>query len=448
MTTLAAAAQHIQDEDLMALVDGELTGTELTRVEEHLAACGQCTAGVAALRDTQLTLRTWSVDTVPQGVADDVLAHLKAWNSGEATAARKAPAASRRKWWAWGGAAGALATGVFATLLLVTSGGRSSRPIESLGKQQTLEATVPAGGVMAGAPAPVKAARAAAVDSLQQDQAAPAPAASAAVAGMARSEAMLAQPAAAEPQRTVRPIGGGGRTGRPATAELNAPMIARTVSLSLTVRDVERSRDALEGLLRGYGGYAAEMNVSTPEGGVRTLTASLRVPANNLRGMLAELKGYGKVEDETQSGEEVGQQHADLAARLNTSRQSEERLRGILKTRTGDVADVLQVEEEISRVREEIESMEAEQQGLEHSVNYATVELQMDEEGHNTVATRTVGSRLWEGARHGWNNAAEALVGLVLFVLEYGLAIVCVLALLGLPAWLLWRRWKKVRTRR
>jgi len=67
-------------------------------------------------------------------------------------------------------------------------------------------------------------------------------------------------------------------------------------------------------------------------------------------------------------------------ARLQNSRETEERLRAILAQRTGRIEDILQVEQEIARVRGEIEEMESEQQTLEHRVDFATVDLQLTEE--------------------------------------------------------------------
>ena len=46
------------NEQLSALVDGELTGTELDRVNAHLAACEQCRAEAAALRLLKRELRS------------------------------------------------------------------------------------------------------------------------------------------------------------------------------------------------------------------------------------------------------------------------------------------------------------------------------------------------------------------------------------------------------
>jgi hypothetical protein len=95
---------------------------------------------------------------------------------------------------------------------------------------------------------------------------------------------------------------------------------------------------------------------------------------------VGEIKGLGRLENESQSGEDVTRQHTDLAARLKTARETEERFRAILQQRTGKVADILEVERSIARVRGEIESMEAEQKALEHRVDFGSVEIPLSEE--------------------------------------------------------------------
>src|SRR5260370_30244729 len=115
----------------------------------------------------------------------------------------------------------------------------------------------------------------------------------------------------------------------------SAPMIPRTVSLSIVVKDFEAGRASLDSILARHYGYAAGLNVATPQGDARTLQASLRIPAPQLAAAVAELKPLGRVEAETQNGEEVTQQHTELPARLKNSRETEQRLQDVLGTRTG-----------------------------------------------------------------------------------------------------------------
>jgi len=225
------------------------------------------------------------------------------------------------------------------------------------------------------------------------------------------------------------------------------PMIARTISLTILVKDFAASRASLDKLLAQVHGYPASLTVNTPEAGSRSLQASLRIPAADLSSAMDKLRNLGHVLSETQSGEEVTQQHADLVARLQNSREEEARLRAILEQRTGKIEDVLQVEQEIARVRGEIESMDAEQKSLEHRVDFATVDLQLTEQYTEQLnpSAESASARLYNALIAGLRNASATVLGIVLFLEEFGPAILVWLVILGLPASFLWRRYRRTR---
>ena len=228
-----------------------------------------------------------------------------------------------------------------------------------------------------------------------------------------------------------------------------APMIARTVSLAIQVKYVGASRASLDVLLARHHGYAAQLDVSTPENGPRSFVASLRIPVEEVTAAVVDLRTLGRVQNETQSGEEVTQQHADLAARLQTARETEERFRSILQQRTGTVSDVLEVEERIERVRGQIEELEAEQRMLEHRVDFASVEVRLAEEYKAQLSSPedSVGTRMHNAFVAGYRNAVETVVGIVVFFEEYGPSILIWMGVLGLPVLLLWRRYRRVHQR-
>jgi chromosome segregation ATPase len=227
-----------------------------------------------------------------------------------------------------------------------------------------------------------------------------------------------------------------------------APMIARAVSLTIVVRDVDAARSSLDSILAQNHGYAAQLNASRPENGSRSLLSSLRIPAGELQPAVDALKRLGRVESESQSGEEVSQQHADIAARLKTARETEERFQAILQQRTGKISDVLEVEQNIARLRGEIEAMESQQKALEHRVDYASVEVQLHEEYKARLDSGTISAstQMHNAFVAGYHHVTESLLGLALFVEEYGPALVLWLVILGLPIVLVWRRYKRIRS--
>jgi len=223
------------------------------------------------------------------------------------------------------------------------------------------------------------------------------------------------------------------------------PMIARTVSLAVVTKDFETSRKSLDAILTHHNGYSAQLSVTTPQGAARSLQTSLRIPAPQLTAAVAELKSLGRVESESQNGEEVTQQHADLVARLKNSRETEQRLQAILAQRTGKISDVLAVEQEIARVRGEIEQMEAEQKNLEHRVDFATIDLTLSEEYKAQLGAPapSVSTLLHNAVVNGLRTAADSFLSLVLFLSESVPVLLLWLAILALPVWQLWRRYRR-----
>jgi hypothetical protein len=211
------------------------------------------------------------------------------------------------------------------------------------------------------------------------------------------------------------------------------------------VKDFAASRASLDVILTKHRGYSAQLNVGTPENAPRSFQASLRIPATELDSAVEDLKTLGHVENESQSGEEVTQQHTDLVARLKNSRETEQRFRTILEERTGNVVEVLQVEEGIARVRGDIERMEAEQKTLENRVGFATVELQLTEEykAQLNPPAASVSTRIHNAFVAGYRNALETVLGIVLFFAEYGPALLIWLVILVLPIIFVWWRYRK-----
>jgi uncharacterized protein DUF4349/putative zinc finger protein len=221
-----------------------------------------------------------------------------------------------------------------------------------------------------------------------------------------------------------------------------APMIARSIELQIIAKDFAAVRGELDSVLVRHQGYAATLSVSNTDNTARALSASLRIPAPQLVAALNELKSLGRVTGEAQSGEEVTSQHADLVARIKNSRETEIRLQDILRNRTGKVSDILEVEQEIARVRGEIEEMESELKTLNHRVDFATINLTINEEYKAKVSSGApaVGIRLHNATVAGFQSAASSALGITLWLIEIMPSLLLWAAILGFPAWWLWRR--------
>jgi hypothetical protein len=229
--------------------------------------------------------------------------------------------------------------------------------------------------------------------------------------------------------------------------EASGPLIVRTAELSMTTQQFEKTRDEVTRILNLHQGYIAQLSMTSPSDQGHSLTATLRVPAAQLNSLLSELRKLGRVQTESQSGQEVTQQYIDLAARLKNARNTEQRLTELLRQRTGKLSDVLAVEEQIDHTRGEIETMDAELKNLSTRIAFATVQLQVAEEYKEPLRvdhSSTLG-RLRNAAVEGYRSVVHGAIGILVFVLAYGPSLLIITAVALFPGRALW---KTVRRRR
>jgi cytochrome c-type biogenesis protein CcmH/NrfF len=128
--------------------------------------------------------------------------------------------------------------------------------------------------------------------------------------------------------------------------------------------------------------------------------------------------------------------------RLKSARATEQRLIELLGARTGKLSDVLDAERELARIRGEIESMQGQNAILVHRVSYATVQVELSEEYRERLSTTSKRTKIWNALVEGFGNLEDGAVAALVFLLAFGPSILLWLAVLALPSWLIWRRYR------
>ena len=126
-------------------------------------------------------------------------------------------------------------------------------------------------------------------------------------------------------------------------------------------------------------GYVATSSSEKQANGKLRGQVIVKVPPENLDHFLQKVRALGELKNQTLGTEDVTKAYFDTDARLKNARVMEQRLIEMLKTKTGKVADLLQVEKELGRVREEIEKMQGELKYWDSQVQFATVTISLSE---------------------------------------------------------------------
>jgi Domain of unknown function (DUF4349) len=214
-------------------------------------------------------------------------------------------------------------------------------------------------------------------------------------------------------------------------------MVIRTGQAFIEVEKVDPAVLKIRQLAVQFGGYIANSSMSGGRDQIRQATFELKIPAARYEEAVNSLSTIGKVETVSSNAQDVGEEFVDVTARVNNARRLEERLISLLANRTGKLDEVLRVERELARVREEIERYEGRLRFLTTRVATSTLTITVHEPapilgnnpGENPIAA---------ALRRAWRNFVALLAGTIA-----SLGVLIPLALVGAAGWYGYRRWRQ-----
>jgi hypothetical protein len=211
-------------------------------------------------------------------------------------------------------------------------------------------------------------------------------------------------------------------------------MLIRTGRASVEVDSLEPATAALRALAQRLGGYVAGTSLATGRHQVRSATLELKVPSERFEQAVGGLTPLGRVETVDVSAQDVGEEYVDVAARVANGRRLETRLVALLERSAARLSDVLAVERELARVREEIERAEGRLRYLRTRVTLSTLVVTVHER-EPLVGSTPSENVLLEALRQAWRNFVGLLAGTIA-----ALGVLLPVGVVGVLAWRLWRR--------
>jgi len=217
-------------------------------------------------------------------------------------------------------------------------------------------------------------------------------------------------------------------------------MVIRTATASIEVDSLETAVAELRQLATRVGGYVGGAGVATGKNQLRQAFIELKVPAGRFDEVVAGLRPMGRLESVNVNAQDVGEEYVDVTARIDNARRLEQRLIGLLATRTGKLKDVLDVEQTLARVREEIERYEGRIRYLRAHVAMSTLNVTL----HEPLPIVAAAGRgpISEAFRQAWRNFV-----VLLSLAVQSLGVVLPLGFVAGGAWLVTRRWRLGRQR-
>lgn len=236
-----------------------------------------------------------------------------------------------------------------------------------------------------------------------------------------------------------------GSDGGSVASVANSAVIDRAViatgSLRLTTRHLADARQDAIGLISGFGGHVAdEQSRSDAEGDLDRVDLTLRVPVASFDKALDALGRLGTVRNRQQSVEDVSTQVIDNAARVKAQAASVASIERLL-ARATTIGEIMSIERELSTRQAELDSLKQQQKWLADQTSLSTVHLSLSRPAKDEDVDE---SGFLGGLERGWDALGDSAVAVATGVGAV-LPFAAVLALVGLPAWLLVQRRRHAR---
>lgn len=188
--------------------------------------------------------------------------------------------------------------------------------------------------------------------------------------------------------------------------------IIKTARLAFETKDVEATHKKILQLASQYKGLVQSDNSGKDYNRIlKYLT--VRIPTENFQQFIDGIsEGVAYFDQRDISQQDVSEEFVDLEARLKAKRVLEERYLELLK-KANNVKEMLEIESELSNIREEIEAKQGRLQYLQSQVSMSTVNIEFYKTTAETGITQSYGQKMKNAFQGGWNGISVFFLGVL-----------------------------------
>ena len=205
--------------------------------------------------------------------------------------------------------------------------------------------------------------------------------------------------------------------------------LIRRVNMDLQTRNMDELLTVIDEKVAQLGGYVENSNINMGAGSndVRYATLTIRIPAEKLEDFTSHVSSVSNVTSTSESAEDVTLSYVATESRQKALQAEETRLLALIDE-AASLTELLQLEKRLTEIRTELEQVTSQLRVYDNLVDYATVELSIDEVQEYTPAEEP---SFWERLGIGFVNS---LRGAGKLLLEIVIVFVCAVPYLILPA--------------
>lgn len=214
--------------------------------------------------------------------------------------------------------------------------------------------------------------------------------------------------------------------------------------MTIDVNDIEQAISAVETAVKNAGGYL--LNSTKTENDYRYFVSyDFKVPVEGLHSLVEQIEALelGIVTTQNINGRDVTEEYLDISSRLKAKRVYEERLLELF-VQADKTEDLLRISNDLSRVQEEIESLEGRRNYLAYHADNSSLTVELYQYKNRVSPTASTWTKAVEGLKITLKNIGDFLVNLTIWFVSY-LPILLLVAGLLVAGWFLVSRRKQRR---
>lgn len=193
----------------------------------------------------------------------------------------------------------------------------------------------------------------------------------------------------------------------------NERMVIRHANLRVDVEGYDAVYANLVSWVEASGGYVEHSSTSfktfyEDRDNLKYGYLTLRVPVEGYQAIIEQIKGIGRVTSEDSSANDITKQYRDTASEIENLKITENRLKEIL-LKAEEVADVLAIENELTRVRGLINSYGQQLKDWEALVDLTTINVELNEVESLKPVIRPIDNSLMGKAKEGFIETINAI---------------------------------------
>ena len=180
--------------------------------------------------------------------------------------------------------------------------------------------------------------------------------------------------------------------------------------LSILTENAKLTLDQVKQLVNQLNGYITKEE-ENEYGNSLSINALIRIPSQNFDTLVTKIEKLAKkVENKSIEVKDVTEEFIDIQSRLKTKKDVEKRYLEILK-KANSTEEILKVEEQLGKIREEIELVEGRLKYLQNKISYSTIDLRLNEKLDKKEKFEFF-SKIGKALKGGWLGFLNFTVGL------------------------------------